>query len=216
MRAAAQLDRPAERVAGAVAHRTTRTSSPYFSPNSARAPDDAAVVERHQARGDARILQHVVVRQILDLLQLLGRDRLGMREVEAQAVGRDQRALLRHVIAEHLAQRLVQQMRRRMVGADCRAARVIDLERERVPTFSVPCSTVPAVHEHVARPLLRVGDARATPSAVIAGIADLSAGLAVERRLVEHDLPLSPAFSSAISLPSRTSAVTTPSALSVS
>jgi hypothetical protein len=41
-----------------------------------------------------------------------------MREVEAQPVGRDQRALLRDVIAEHLAQRLVQQMGRGMVGAD--------------------------------------------------------------------------------------------------
>ena len=44
------------------------------------------------------------------------RHRLGMREVEAQPVGRDQRALLRDVIAEHLAQRLVQQMRRRMIA----------------------------------------------------------------------------------------------------
>ena len=59
---------------------------------------------------------------------LLGVIGFGMREVEAQAIGRDQRALLRDVLAEHLAQRLVQQMRRRVVGADARAPRVIDLE----------------------------------------------------------------------------------------
>ncbi len=54
-----------------------------------------------------------------------------MREVEAQPVGRHQRALLRDVIAQHLAQRLVQQMRRGMVRADGAAAGVIDVERER-------------------------------------------------------------------------------------
>ena len=55
-----------------------------------------------------------------------------MREVEAQPVGRDQRALLRHVIAQHLAQRLVQQMRGGMVLADGGAARVIDLQQQRI------------------------------------------------------------------------------------
>ena len=45
-------------------------------------------------------------------------DRLGMEEIEAQPVGRDQRALLRHVIAQHLAQRLVQQVGGRMVGTE--------------------------------------------------------------------------------------------------
>jgi hypothetical protein len=45
---------------------------------------------------------------------------LGCDEVEAQPVGRHQRALLRDVIAEHLAQRFVQQMRRGVIGADRR------------------------------------------------------------------------------------------------
>ena len=60
------------------------------------------------------------------------RDRLRMREVEAQPVGRDERALLRDVIAQHLAQRLVQKMRRGMVLADRAAPRVIDVEQQRV------------------------------------------------------------------------------------
>ena len=54
-----------------------------------------------------------------------------MGEIEAQPVGRDQRALLRDMVAEHLAQRLVQQMGGGMVGADRGAARVIDLQLER-------------------------------------------------------------------------------------
>jgi hypothetical protein len=44
--------------------------------------------------------------------------RLAMAEVEAQPVRRIERAALRHVIAKRAAQRLVQQMRRGMVGAN--------------------------------------------------------------------------------------------------
>ena len=110
---------------------TTRTSSPYFSPNSARAPDAMRVVAAQQARDHRRVLQHDVVGDILDPLDFLGRHRLGMGEVEAQPVGRDQRAFLRHVIAEHLPQRFVQQMGRRMILPDGAAPRMIDIERER-------------------------------------------------------------------------------------
>ena len=90
---------------------TTRTSSPYFSPNSARAPDARASSSAISRVFDRRILQHDIVGDVLDPLKFLGCHRLGVREVETQPLGRDQRALLRHMIAEHLAQRLVQQMR---------------------------------------------------------------------------------------------------------
>ena len=96
---------------------TTRTSSPYFSPNSARAPDARASSSAISRVVDGRVLQHEVVGDVLDPLDLLGRHRLGMGKIEAQPVGRDQRALLRDMIAEHLAQRLVQQVRRGVVGA---------------------------------------------------------------------------------------------------
>ena len=106
----------------------------FLAEQRARAGRDG-VVDRHQPRGDGRILQHDVVGDVLDLFQFLRRDRLGMREVETQPVGRDQRALLRDVIAEHLAQRLVQQMRGGMVLPDGDAARVIDLQQQRVADF---------------------------------------------------------------------------------
>ena len=123
---------------------TTRTSSPYFSPNSARAPEAMRIVDRHQPRRHRRVLQHDVVGDVLDALDLVRAHRLGMREVEAQPVGRDQRALLRHVVAEHLAQRLVQQMRRRMVlrGWRC-GARDRPSSASAAPTLSAPSSTVP-------------------------------------------------------------------------
>ena len=124
MRAAAQLDRPAERIAAAavriLAHRHDAHLVAVFLAEQRARAGGARVVERHQPRRHRRVLQHIVVGDVLDPLDLLGRHRLRMREVEAQPVGRDQRALLRDVIAQHLAQRLVQQMRRRMVAADAR------------------------------------------------------------------------------------------------
>ena len=140
---------------------TTRTSSPYFSPNSARAPEAMRVVDRHQPRGHRRVLQHDVVGDVLDPLDLLRRHRLGMREIEAQPVGRDQRALLRDVVAEHLAQRLVQEMGGRMVLPDRAAARVVDLERERSADLERALLDRAGMHEQVAGLLLGVGDAEA-------------------------------------------------------
>ena len=55
-------------------------------------------------------------------------DRGRLRKIEAQAIGRDQAALLRDMAAEPLAQRSVQQVRRRMVGADRGTAFMIDIE----------------------------------------------------------------------------------------
>src|SRR5499433_328514 len=140
---------------------TTRTSSPYFSPNSARAPD---------------------------AFDLLGRHRLGMGEVEAQPVGRDQRALLRHMIAEHLAQRLVQNMRRRMISPDGATAGTIDFQREGGADLERALLDRSGMDEHVARLLLGVGDGKAHAlTAHGAGIADLPARLRIKRRLVEDD-----------------------------
>jgi hypothetical protein len=63
-------------------------------------------------------------------------------EVEAQPVGRDQRALLRDVLAEPIAQRLVQQMRRGVVGAHA-ARRVVDLQLDRVADLQRAAATLP-------------------------------------------------------------------------
>ena len=102
---------------------TTRTSSPYFSPNSAIAPASTASCGVISRVSTVALSQDAVVDLALHDGDVLGRQRLGVAEVEAQAVGRDQRALLRHVRAEPAAQRLVQQVGRRVVGADGGAAR---------------------------------------------------------------------------------------------
>ena len=52
-----------------------------------------------------------------------------MDEVESQAIGRDERSRLLHVAAEHLAQRGMQQMRRRVIATRRIAPLVIYLRR---------------------------------------------------------------------------------------
>ena len=75
---------------------------------------------------------HARVHEALDLALLLERERREVREVEAQAIGRDERALLRDVLAERRAQRPVQEVRRRVVAADGVAALAVDGELDGV------------------------------------------------------------------------------------
>ena len=141
-----------------------------------------------------------------------------MAEVEAQAVGRHERALLGHVIAEHLAQRLVQQMGRRVVGADGRAALVIDDQLQRLVELQRAVLHRDVMDEEIAELLLGAGDAHPRALALHhAGIADLAAGFAVERRLVEdHEAGLAGLeLRDFLCRPSAAPA-TTPSAVSVS
>ena len=97
---------------------TTRTLSPYFSPNSAIAPAAiASSVDASTSVVDRRVPDDLLVDDALDAIELVARDRLEVHEVEAQAVGRDERARLLDVGAEHLAQRGVEQVRRRVIAA---------------------------------------------------------------------------------------------------
>ncbi len=130
MRAAAQLDRPAHGIAAGLLRIVTHGDhahlvAVFLAEQRARAGCDG-VVDRHQPRGDGRVLQHDVVGDVLDALDLGRAHRLGMGEIETQPVGRDQRALLRDMVAEHLAQRLVQQVGRGVILADGAPARMID------------------------------------------------------------------------------------------
>jgi hypothetical protein len=52
-------------------------------------------------RGDRLVLQHDRVGDVLDQASSSAVIGLGCENVEAQAVGRDQRALLRDMVAEH-------------------------------------------------------------------------------------------------------------------
>src|SRR5450631_1374015 len=78
-------------------------------------------------------------------------------------------------------------MRRRMVLPDRATPRVIDLEHERNSRFERALLDRTDLHEQIAGLLLRFSDPKAYAlAAQHAGIASLPAGLAIERRLVDH------------------------------
>ena len=92
---------------------------------------------------------------------------------------------------EHLAQRLVHQVRRRVVAHRPRARRVIDGRCDGIADLELAGLHRADVAEDIGLDLLRVvdGEQREARTALreLAAIADLAAGLRVERRLGEHD-----------------------------
>ena len=75
----------------------------------------AGLVDRRLERPHGPADEDLLVHELLDLLALLRRQRLLVREVETELVGPDGRARLRDVLAQHPPQRLVQEMGRRVV-----------------------------------------------------------------------------------------------------
>ena len=109
MGAAAQFDRPAERVAvrGFLAHRHDAHLIAVFLAEQRAGARLACLVERHQPRHHLAILKHDIVGDVLDAAQFIRRDRLVMCEVEPEPLRGHQRAALSDVIAEHLPQRFM-------------------------------------------------------------------------------------------------------------
>ena len=146
------------------------------------------LVERQHARLRGGVGQHLGVDQGLDLADLRIGDRRVVREVEARALGVDQRALLLHMRAQHLAQRLVHQVRGAVVAHGPRAALGVDAGDEAVADLDLAFDDAALVAEHRGLDLGRVFDDHARARvAQLAGVADLAAALGIERRVVEHD-----------------------------
>ncbi len=192
MRAAAKFDRiglAGLRAFDGLAHRHDADFIAVFLAEQRHRAFGDRIVDAHQAGRDGCVLQDDDIGHLLDLSQLFRRHRLRMRDVETQALGRHQRALLGHVSAEHLAQRLVQQMCRRMVGTQARTASVIDSQGNRIADLQRAFRNGCHMDEHALTLLLGVGH---TELGIVgrneAGIAHLAAGFAVERRLVQHEL----------------------------
>ena len=146
------------------------------------------LVDRHQPRHDRLVLQHHAVGDVLDRHQLRLADGLGMGEIEAQPLFGDERALLRDMVAQHLTQRLVQQMGGGMVGLDRVAARAVDGELHALARRDLAHLHPRLVHEKIAEPLLGRENLAGPP---LRGdrpdIPDLTARFRVERRLVDED-----------------------------
>ncbi len=115
---------------------TTRTTSPYFSPKSAIAPLATAALYGFSSVTHVDVVPDRAIHAQFDLGLLGGLHRSVMREVESQTIGLHERALLVHVLAEHLAQRGVQEMRGGVIALGVPPhvgghARVHRTERER-------------------------------------------------------------------------------------
>ena len=169
---------------------TTRTTSPYLSPKKAMAPRSAASscdvsISPHRLVG-----QDLLVGQVLDPLQLLGRHRLVVAEVEAQAVGRDERPGLLDVAAEHLAQGPVQQVGAGVVAADGLPAVDVDGGGGLLAGGDLALDHACHVPAQAGQGEGGVERPRRLPVSVVidAGVAHLAAGLGVERRAVEEHL----------------------------
>ncbi len=192
MGAAAQLD--GIRMAGLgalVAHAHADDAdliAVFLAEQSERAMGDRGL-GRHQMRLDGLVLEDHGIDEILDRADLGMRHRLLMGEIESEAPGLDQRALLRHVGPQHLAERLVQEMGRRMVRAGCRAPRVVDLKLDGVADIERSLLDHALMEEETVQLLLRVLDLEDGILALHepATVADLTAGLSVERGLVDDD-----------------------------
>ena len=91
--------------------------------------------------------------------------------------------------AQPLAKRFVQQMRRRVVGADRGAAIGVDGQLHGVADLDPAFLDFGIVHEHAAKLLGGIGNDRLQPGLAGDGaaVADLAATLAIERRLVDDD-----------------------------
>ncbi len=157
------------------------------------------LAEQHHRAGLLRRLQghhlglgrgvgeDLAVDDLLDLADLLGAHRRGVGEVEAGLVGIDQRALLLHVGAEHLAQRLVHQVGDRVVARGGGARGDVHPGGDALPHRELAGAHHAVVAEHRGLDLLRVLHAEdAGGAAQLAAVADLAAGLGVERGVVEH------------------------------
>src|SRR5581483_9304563 len=182
VRAPAELTRPV-----AEAHDADDVSVLLFEEVHRTIRDGLAIrllslVERQRL---ADLLHHALV----DTRDLLRRHSAVERDVERRVVGADPGALLHDVLAESLAQRLVQQVGRRVMARD-RAAPLRVHRRGRLLSGADRAPIDRAdVRDHALGGTLRVLDAdAASRERDHPGVADLAAGLAVERRPLEEDL----------------------------
>ncbi len=100
-----------------------------FLPEERDEPLGACLVELLHDGADFVGLQDLRVDFVFDALQLLRGRLLGLRVVEAKTIGRHLGAGLAHVVAEHLLQRRVQQVGRRVVALGRAPRRFVDLQR---------------------------------------------------------------------------------------
>ena len=152
----------------------------------------ARIVRRHNPGLNGGVLADICVHFGLNCCELVAGQCLGVAEIKPQTVRRVQGPALCDVIAQSLAQRLVQQVRCRVVGPDGCAACVIHFEHRGLAGADCAADDLADVQEHTSgfariRDLghpIRCGDG--------AAVTNLAAAFGVERRLVQSDLDAVP------------------------
>ena len=182
MGAAAQLDRVVTRFDHA------HDLAVFFAEEGDR-PGLLGLFARRLRRRYGLVAQYLCVDEVLHAPDLLIGHRPEMAEVEPQPVGSHQRALLAHVVAEHLAQRPVQQMGPGVVapyGVAALAGRSppsLPGRPRRSPRRDSRGEREPLHHRRRVQDADTAGDRRDRT-----GVAHLTAALGVEGSPVEEDL----------------------------
>ena len=133
--------------------------------------------------------QDVLVGQGLHPLQVLAADGSVVAEVEAEPVGRDERARLLHVRPQHLSQRPVQQVGGGVVAPDGFASAGVDAGHRLLAGSDLTFHDTDAVTYQARHGVGGVDDlGRAGVAGDRARVADLAARLGVERSPVEEHL----------------------------
>ena len=144
------------------------------------------VVIGHLFGRDLRVFADTCVDLLFDRRQVALAHRAGVREIEAQTVGRDQRARLMDPRTEHVAQRIVQDVSRGMIKHRGVAARPIDAQRDAPAAIEIArvAAEQPADMENRAVRLARIDnlEKRAGGGLDYAAVANLSAAFGIEGR----------------------------------
>ena len=143
----------------------------------------------HLGGGHHNVRLHLLVDQRLDALPLRILDAGRVREVEAQVVGRHQRAGLGNVGAQDLAQRRVKQVRAGMVEPQALTPARVHRHRDFLVLAQAPLRDRDPVDDELRAAIVGIEDLAApVPADHGAGIPDLAAGLGIGWRPVEDDL----------------------------
>ena len=127
----------------------------------------------------------------VDAAELVSGHGAVQRDVECRVVGADPRSFLNHALAEDLTQRPVQQMGGGVMAHDLAPSLLVDRRSRLLAGHDVAGDDSPDVRDDAIGGFLSVVDAEAPAGRDDeAGVADLTAGLRVERRALEKHLDL--------------------------
>ena len=103
--------RPAAQLEGIARHLDDTNDVAVLLPEQHRRAEAPRLVDRRLEDVHGPVLEHELVHAALDILSLLGSERAVVGEVEAELVGSHRGARLPYVLAEHISQRLLEEVR---------------------------------------------------------------------------------------------------------